>query len=687
MNHILGRGNNQSYPPVKDDNGIYATSSCDKAQLFNDYFLSHCKVDETNARLPPDNDTPTFKLDHITVSEDDVFDIISTLDVNKSTGHDGISIRMLKLAGATICSSLTKLFQLCLSFNKFPDVWKKANVIPLYRKGDKDLCSNYRPVSVLPALSKVLERIVFKNVYNFFLDHKVLSVHQSGFRPNDSTVNQLAFLYHTFCQALDQKKDVRMVFCDVSKAFDRVWHRGLLYKLRRLGITGDLLCFFENYLSNRQQRVLVKGQYSSWGSIEAGVPQGSVLGPLLFLVYINDIVNDISCNIKLFADDTALYVLIDNQQVAADILNNSLQQVDRWSQQWLVNFNPAKTKLMNISLKSSPGFEHHPIYFNDHVLDEVASHKHLGVIFSNDLKWSSHVNSLVQSVSRIGDVMQKLKYRLDRETLQTIYFSLVRPKLEYACVVWDDCSAEQKNLLENTQLLFARIVTGAKRGTSHELLYHESSWATLADRRDTCKLKFMHNIYHRKAPDYLSNVLPVKVDNRYKLRNDNNLAQFETRTEKFRKSIFPDCIRKWNTLPVEVREIDEKKEFIHKVLGGLNDNKLYYGITRRLGVIHAQFRMRCSNLNDHLFSLHVIDSPNCICSNQIENCEHFFFHCRLYHDYRKYFLDNIVESLHRTNITVTTKLLLFGSDRLPYATNMNIFVHVEKYIHDSGRFA
>ena len=193
VKHVLGKGNNQSYPPVKDDNGTHATSSNDKAKLFNEYFLSHCKIDDSNARLPPANDAPAFTLDHINVSEDEVFDLISTLDVNKSTGHDGISARMLKLAGATISPSLTKLFKLCLSANRFPNVWKKADVIPLYKKGDKDMCSNYRPVSILPVLSKILERIVFKNVYNFFLDHKLISIHQSGFRPNDSTVNQMAF--------------------------------------------------------------------------------------------------------------------------------------------------------------------------------------------------------------------------------------------------------------------------------------------------------------------------------------------------------------------------------------------------------------------------------------------------------------------------------------------------------------
>ena len=289
-------------------------------------------------------------------------------------------------------------------------------------------------------------------------------------------------------------------------------------------------------------------------------------------------------------------------------------------------------------------------------------------------------------MSNIGDVMQKLKYKLDRHTLQTIYFSLVRPKLEYASVVWDDCSEEQKNLLENTQLFFARIVTGAKRGTSHELLYNETSWSTLADRRNTCKLKLMHNIYHRNAPDYLLQLLPEKADNRYELRNDNNLSQFDTRIEKFRKSVFPDCIRKWNNLPVEIREIDDKKEFILKTSTVFKDNKLYNGVTRKLGIIHAQLRMRCSNLKEHLYSLHVSDTANCICSNEIENCDHFFFSCQLYNDHRQAFLDKIIESVQHYDVTVNTKLLLFGNEKLPDAINMKVSILVEKFIHDTERF-
>ena len=174
-------------------------------------------------------------------------------------------------------------------------------------------------MSLLSCISKILERIVFKTVFNYLRDNNILTSHQSGFQPGDSTVNQLAYLYHVFSHALDRKKDVRIVFCDISKAFDRVWHEGLLFKLERIGIGGNLLKFFKHYLSNCTQSVIVDGQSFEIGHTKAGVPQGAVLGPLAFLIYINDIIKDIKANIKLFADDTSLFIEADDPNIAAEV--------------------------------------------------------------------------------------------------------------------------------------------------------------------------------------------------------------------------------------------------------------------------------------------------------------------------------------------------------------------------------
>ena len=202
-----------------------------------------------------------------------------------------------------------------------------------------------------------MERLIFKNLYNHLLDNTFLSSFQSGFIPGDSTENQLTFLYHAFCEALDAGKEVRAVFCDISKAFDRVWHTGLLYKLRAAGITGYVLQWFKNYHSDRKQRVVLPGIFSAWNFIKAGVPQGSILSPLLFLVYINDIVTDIGSNMGLFADDNSLYIVVDNPLVAAETLNADLEKISRWAATWLVTFNPNKSIALLFSRKVS-----HPLH-------------------------------------------------------------------------------------------------------------------------------------------------------------------------------------------------------------------------------------------------------------------------------------------------------------------------------------
>ena len=204
------------------------------------------------------------------------------------------------------------LFNSSLQNCYVPESWKIANVCAIYKKGGRSLPSNYRPVSLLSTIEKVFERIVFKHVFNFLKRTNFFTPFQSGFLPVDSTVNQLVSLYDTFVKALDDGLEVRVVFFDISKAFDKVWHNGLLSKLNHAGIKGNLFNWFSSYLSNRQQRVVLPGTSSDLTTISAGVPQGSILGPLLFLVFINDIVTNINSNINLFADDTSLYMVVNS---------------------------------------------------------------------------------------------------------------------------------------------------------------------------------------------------------------------------------------------------------------------------------------------------------------------------------------------------------------------------------------
>jgi hypothetical protein len=673
---LLGKGKDTSCPSL-NVNGLQVADSKSKATAFNDFFLSHTDLDLSNAELPA-ADNFDENIGNLQATEQEVYDLIKGIDTSKATGPDGISPKLLYEAGYSIVPSLTRLINMSLSTSKVPKNWKLANVIPIFKSGDKSNVNNYRPISLLSCVSKIMEKVVFKHLYNYIKDNNLISPHQSGFQPGDSTVNQLSYLYHTFCEALDMKKDVRIVFCDISKAFDKVWHNGLLYKLKKFGIHGCLLMWFKSYLLDRYQKVVIKGQHSEIGLIKAGVPQGSVLGPLLFLIYINDITDVTTTNIKLFADDTSLYIEVDNPDAAntaSNILNTNLESMQQWANQWLVNFSPRKTKLMTCSFKKQ---KYPAIQFNNVTLDDVDHHKHLGLTIASNLSWTVHINSLLSSVSTMADVLKRLKYSLNRQSLETIYFSFIRPKLEYGSHIWDNCSKRDAEALENFQMEIMRIVTGARKGTSHQLLYQETNWQTLAERRKANKLKQISKIVNADVPVYLQSLLPAKVgDTRPASRNSDHFKLIKTRTETFKKSFIPSGINLWNTC---IRE--------NKYDGTVPDNsqlmnKLFLEGQREVNVKHAQLRMQCSKLNAHLFALHVIDSPDCSCGNNYEDCQHYLLHCPLFTVERQKMFQSLSAVVDLQ--TVDVHVLLSGSNTVKLDVNKLIFKAVHTYIVESDR--
>ena len=257
--------------------------------------------------LPP----PTNLLNTIQLNTEEITAILKSLETGKACGPDCINDRILKATAETITRPLTNLFNSLLTSSTVPDIWKKAYVSPIHKKDDKCSVENYRPISLISSVGKTFEKAIFKHVHNFLLDNQIITPLQSGFNHGDSTVNQLLDIYNTFCRAVDEGREVGAVFCDISKTFDKVWHRGLIAKPKHYGIDGPLLAWFESYLTNRRQRVVLPNGNSDWKEIKAGVPQGSILGPLLFIIYINDIVKKKQSLIRLFADDTTLSIIVD----------------------------------------------------------------------------------------------------------------------------------------------------------------------------------------------------------------------------------------------------------------------------------------------------------------------------------------------------------------------------------------
>ncbi len=681
-------GTYECIPPMKMNNE-YITNDEAKANLINDDFVSIASVDDNHVDDLPRGRLvePENAFFELVITEEDVTDQLSNLDTSKAYGPDAISPRLLKEGGQPMARLLHRLFTLSLTKCEFPTSWKSANVIPLYKKGDKDLVSNYRPISLLSSVSKVFEKIVFKYVYNYFKDNYIISDFQSGFLPGRSTTTQLIEVYHKFCKAVDDGKEVRVIFLDIAKAFDKVWHRGLLHKLHKAGIDGKLLDWFSSYLSSRRQKVVVNGQSSNWRPISAGVPQGSVLGPLLFLLYINDLAFEVKyCNIRFFADDTCLFIEVDNRDGTAAKLNEDLEKINRWSQKWLVKFSPEKTKSLIISNKNDR-FSNPAIMFNNTLVSEVTCHTYLGLKFSYNLRWNAHIDVICTKARRRLNMMLPLKYKLDRKSLEVMYKSFVRPVMEYGIVVWGGTYDSNIVKLEQINVDALRLITGATARSNIAKLYSETSMNSIMDRRDKAILTMFYKTNHSQVPDYLRELLPSSNQNnlRYTFRNNYQFKLPFARLESFRRSFIPYSIKLWNALTVDGQNKNSLHEFKSYLTVCYDNvpNVLYYYGHRWANVHHARLRMGCSGLNSDLFNnLHVIDSPLCRCGGTYETAHHFLVECPLYQEERLEFKAEIIKIGD-----FESKTLLYGNENLSYEANCRIFDAVQKYIEVTERFA
>jgi hypothetical protein len=673
-------------PPIELNN-VILTDDADKAEAFNDFFLSVTELDDSNAFLPhePVINPVIDRLEFIEITATDINDQLGLIDVSKAYGPDEISPRLLKEGGNPMSSLLLNLFNMSLVSSKFPSLWKKANVIPIHKKDSKADANNYRPVSLLSSVGKLFEKIVFKYVYNYFRDNFIISINQSGFLPGRSTVTQLLEIYHQFCNAVDSNKEIRVVFLDISKAFDKVWHKGILYKLSKCGIGGNLLLWFQDYLKDRLQRVVINGQHSNWGKISAGVPQGSVLGPLLFLLYINDLTQCIHhCNIRLFADDTCLFIEVDNREEAALFINKDLADIVQWSRKWLVTFQPVKTKSLIVSNKKDAHLNP-PVYINNQVIDEVPSHKHLGIYFASNLKWNLQIHEISIKARKRLNAMIPLKFKLNCKSLEIMYNSFVLPVMEYANTVWGGSYDSDLNKLERIHVDGMRLISGATAKSNISKLYKETAWLSIKERRDNAMLLMMFKIKNHLAPDYLKHLVPLENKEHigYNLRNNANIPIPFSRLESVKRSFFPACIRLWNRVPIENRILGSVSSFrnsLHK--NDRDTNILFYYGERWASVHHARLRLGCSKLNYDLHSnLHVIDDASCRCGAPIENARHYFLKCPLFHNARI----NLIQDITKLT-TCNFNHILYGDTSLTLEQNKLLFGAVHRFIVETQRF-
>ena len=434
---------------------------------------------------------------------------------------------MIKICDKSLLKPLTILFQNSTKSSCYPVIWKRSTIIPVHKKNDKQLVKNYRPISLLPIFGKIFEKIIFDRLYNFLLQEELLNPNQFGFRPSDSCVNQLTAITHEIFEAFDcnPSLEVRSVFLDISKAFDKVWHEGLFYKLKSMGISGELY----NLL-----RVLLNGQTSSWRPVLAGVPQGSILGPLLFLIYINDLLNELKSNAKLFADDTTLFTIVKDKTESANILSNNLSEISKWAYDWKMLFNPDPCKpAQEVVFSRKKKTQSHPaISLNNIQVKRTSYQKHLGLLLDEKLNFKQHVDSAILKMNKGISVIKKLRHSLPRKSLPTIYKAFLRPLVDYGDIIYDQPQNESFcEKIESVQYRAALAVTGAIQGTSRDKLYHELGLESLKPRRWYKRLSCMFKIMKREAANYLINLIP-RCEQTIRTRN-NHVPNYHCRADRF----------------------------------------------------------------------------------------------------------------------------------------------------------
>mgnify|MGYP000176344217 CR=1 FL=1 len=685
--------------PSLIDNGSILINSVEKANCFNNYFASQWIKDDFTSELPEIEYKTDQRLDHIIITEDEVLSLLKKLQISKTGGPDGIPNKVLRLFSHYIHIPLTKLFNASLRTSTFPDDWKKANVSALFKKDNPHAVKNYRPVSLLCSVSKVFESCVFNRLYEFLTSHNLLTYCNSGFKKMDSTVNQLINIVHELSQAIDKGKEVRMIFLDISKAFDRVWHRGLLLKLQQVGVHDPLLSWIRSYLSNRKQRVCIEGSFSDWVNIDSGVPQGSVLGPLLFLVFINDLIDDITCKVYLFADDTTLFEIVETPEGTVINFNANLKVVEEWGEKWKVDFNPDKTEEMIISTKKKKPAHDQLSFMNKPIL-RVNEHKHLGVTLSDNLCWDSHIKHICKKASsRLGRI-RSCMYHLPCDALECIYSSYIRPILEYASPIFDNCSGRSRAMLENVQYKASLLVSGAMRTSSQSKILSCLGWPSLAVRRKYHKLVLYYKITHGSCPEHLRALIPRPNIERvnYSLRNISGRSLVYARTSLFINSFIPSSTRLWNALPLSIRNCPSVNIFKVQLKRHLFPARLGYlrQGPRKLNILINRLRVDFSALNAHLFSRRLIENPSCPCGCPSETINHFLLQCPLHDTPRQTLVARISEIILNENLDLNfnrlrnsekVNLLLFGTQVASYECNCLLVEATMHFLSNTNRFA
>ena len=483
-------------------NGLKDCSTDDIPDRFADHFSS--VFTENQYQVPNFPPRPYPMMSDITVNSDGVKALIMKLDIRKAGGPDNITSTILKMFCMYVPSFLDAIVILItksLEFGKVPKIWKSAVVSPVFKSGDRKDVNNYRAISLTCILSKLTEHIISSNMWRFINQNNIISDKQHGFRSGLNTSTQLLHVVHFAAQALDNKDNYHIISFDFSKAFDKVPHKLLLHKLISLRFNDKCVSWIADWLTNRTSTVSVNGKTSTEFQVGSGVPQGSVLGPLLFLLYINDMIDKISVSdCRLYADDTLLCV---NLTKNPNTIQSDVNALLNWAKNWGMCFNSRKCVHIKIGA-ALPDLE---LKLDNEAIPQASALKYLGIQIDSSLKWNNHITLIVSKANRtLGMVKRGLKEAPIKTKLLAIK-SLVIPILEYATQVW---SPHNKNLIKNIEKVQRDGVKWAYRLKQRESVSNcmiDNGIICLSDRRDNIDIQFLRKIeagdYKVRLKDYI----------------------------------------------------------------------------------------------------------------------------------------------------------------------------------------
>jgi len=554
------------------------TNDTDKANAFNSFFSnvgpSVYNSVPTTTRTPesfvPENPEVPL-LDFGNIGPIYVSDIIKSLPNKSSADLDGVSLKLVKTVRTEICTPLAHIFDLSISTGIFPDALKCSRTVPVYKCGSKSLCDNYRPISLVPTFSKLLEKIIAVKLSNHLDINKLLHKHQFGFQRGKQTEHNLLLLLDKVSKSLNEGKFCLGIFLDIKKAFDCVSHDILFKKLHKLGIRENALSWFKSYLSNRTQKCDVNGKLSDTCNIDIGVLQGSTLGPILFLCFINDLPSSTLLHSLLFADDTACLVSHDSLPELFEIANRELHKIAVWFKANKLAVNVKKTKFIIFHLRQKVvNIANLKLYYNDNDLDvpqdpdkltEIEritckndddndkTYKYLGILLDEHLSFDFHVNYLCKKLSRALYFMSKTKNIVNANTRKNLYFALFHPHLLYCTNIFSCTTGKNITKLALLQKKAIRLITGSHYTAPTKELFHRLGILPFDKIITFQKASLMHSIFYAYSPTTVVDLFPKSLnDHEHDLRRFNNFAIPRPRNEFFKKMPpfnFPSL---WNSL-------------------------------------------------------------------------------------------------------------------------------------------